>query len=143
MATGHDDRFSMEKLDGNNYPTWKIQMCCMLLARDLWGHVDETEKVPKEEEGKRAFGKAKLKAFVLIMMEIPASLIYLIQDLDSPVDAWKALGAHFERGTISVKLHLRKKYWRMEMSEGASMEKHLRDMRDMMSRLAIIGSAVL
>ena len=37
-----DEKWSIDKLDGSNWITWKFQMRHLLLAKGLWGHVDGT-----------------------------------------------------------------------------------------------------
>ena len=41
----------------------------------------------------------------------------------TPVEAWEALRGALEKCTLAAKLHLRKKYFRMEMPEGGNAEK--------------------
>ena len=43
MATGADEKWVIDKLDGPNWTTWKFQMKHLLLAKGLWGVVDGTE----------------------------------------------------------------------------------------------------
>jgi hypothetical protein len=43
---GIDDKWSIEKLDGSNWTTWKFQMKHLLMAKGLWKVVDGTETVP-------------------------------------------------------------------------------------------------
>lgn len=37
-----DEKWSIDKLDGSNWTTWKFQMRHLLLAKGLWRHVDGT-----------------------------------------------------------------------------------------------------
>ena len=38
-----DKKWSIDKLESSNWATWKFQMQHLLLAKELWGHVDGTE----------------------------------------------------------------------------------------------------
>ena len=38
-----DQKWSINKLDGSNWTTWKFQMRYLLLVKELWGYVDGTE----------------------------------------------------------------------------------------------------
>ena len=46
MAT--EEKWSVDKLDGSNWMTWKFQMCHLLLAKGLWGCVDGSEMLPED-----------------------------------------------------------------------------------------------
>ena len=48
-VSGTDEKWTIEKLNGVNWPTWKFQMKHLLLARELWGMVDGTETLVSEE----------------------------------------------------------------------------------------------
>ncbi len=47
-----DDRLpNIDKLDGANWPIWKMQMTNYFRARDLWDMCAGTESVPVRAEG--------------------------------------------------------------------------------------------
>ena len=133
-----------EKLDGSNWTTWKFQMKHLLLAKGFWGLAEGTE-VLGEDANDRAqadFQQKSLKAFSTIVLAISSSQLYLVTSCDSPKAAWDALRNHFERDTLANKLFLKKQYFRMEMREGTSVEKHLKDMKELTDRLAAIGAPI-
>ena len=53
-----------------------------------------------------------------------------------------ALKNHFERETLANKLLLKKQYFRSEMKEGTSVDKHLKYMKDITDKLASIGAPI-
>jgi len=42
MAAAVEEKWSIDKLDGVNWPTWKFQMRHLLPAKGLWEYVDES-----------------------------------------------------------------------------------------------------
>ena len=124
--------------------TWKVQIRHMLLDKELWGYVDDSEILAEDatEARKAEFKKNSQKALTAIIMATSSSQIYVVQSCETPDDAWRKLQGHFEKGTLASKLHLRKKYFRMEMEEGADVETHLRNMKEVTERLAAMGSPV-
>ena len=144
MAEATDEKWSIEKLDGSNWTTWKFQMRHLLLAKGLWGYVDGTEVLG---EGATAqvhaeFQKKSQKAFSTIVMAISSSQLYLITSFEQPKDAWDALRNHFERDTLANKLMLKKQYFRMEMKEGTSVESHLKTMKELTDKLAAMDAPI-
>ena len=139
-----DTKWSIDRLDGSNWSVWKFQMKHLLLAKGLWGLVDETEALrtgataQQEAEHK----KRQQKTFSTIVLSICPSQLYLVTSYDKPKPAWDALCNHFERDTLANKLLLKKQYFRMEMKDGTSIEAHMKQMKELTDRLAAIGAAI-
>ena len=139
-----DEKWSIDRLDGKNWMTWKFQMHHLLLGKDLWGFVDGTETLPAEAmaQDRTAFGKRTQKALPAIVMAVSPSQLYLITSCDTPKKAWDTLKGHFERDTLANKLLLKKKYFRMEMKDTASVEAHLKEMKELTDQLAAVGAPI-
>lgn len=144
MAAGAEEKWTIDKLDGTNWTTWKFQMKHLLLAKELWGVVDGTE-ILAEDAGANAraeFRKRSQKAFSVIVLAINASQLYLVTSSETPSDAWTALRNHYERDTLANKLLLKKQYFRAEMKDGTSVERHLKHMKELTDRLAAINAPI-
>lgn len=50
MAGTVEEKWSIDKLDGSNWQTWKFQMRHLLLAKGLWGLVDGTEELQEDAD---------------------------------------------------------------------------------------------
>ena len=139
-----DDRWSIERLRGDNWPTWKFQMKHVLLAKDFWNLTqgDEVLATDANEETRAAFKVKCQKALSVIVMSIDPSQLYLITTCETAKDAWDSLKQQFESSTLHNKLLLKKQYFRSEMSEGSSMEKHLKTMKELTDKLAAVGSPI-
>ena len=105
-----DERWSIDKLDGNNWSTWKFQLKHMLLAKGLWGLIDGSEILESgaKEERRAEFRQKSQRAFSTIVMSMSSSQLYLITSTEEPKAAWDALRKHFERETLANKLFLKK-----------------------------------
>lgn len=144
MAAENVEKFVADKLDGENWLTWKYQMTRLLKAKGLFKYVDGTETLSQEatEEQKNAFESKSDKALAMITMSIKTAQLYLVTSCDKPVDAWNALKNHFERNTVGNKLLLKKSYFRSEMTESTSVESHLKHMKELADKLATLGAPV-
>ena len=142
-GTAMDEKWTMDKLNGSNWTTWKFQMRHLLLAKGLWGYVDGTEQLPgnANAQTRTEFQKKSQRAFSTIVMAIDTPQLYLVTSYDQPKDAWDALRNHFERETLANKLFLKKKYFRAQMKEGTSIA-HLKDMKENTDKLAAIGAPI-
>ena len=138
------EKWSMDKLDGSNWITWKFQMRHLLRAKRLWGYVEGTEVLANDAgaQARADFEQRSEKAFSTIIMGISTPQLYLVTSCDQPKEAWDSLRNHFERETLANKLYLKKRYFRAEMKEGTSIEMHLKDMKEITDRLAAIGAPI-
>ena len=139
-----EDKLTIDKLDGCNWITWKFQLKRFLLAKGLWKCVDESavlaEKATAEQQAK--YQSESQKAFSVIPMSVSTPQLYLITSCEEPKEAWDTLKKHFERGTLANKLFLKKRYFQKEMSEGNSIEVHLKEMKELTDNLSSIGAPI-
>ena len=75
MAAGADEKWTIDKLDGTNWTTWKFQKKHLLLTKELWGIVDGTEILAEDSgaDARASFGRRSQKAFSVIMLAINTS----------------------------------------------------------------------
>ena len=117
-----EEKWSIDKLDGMNWPTLKFQTKHLLLAKGLWKIVDRTEtlKVGASSEqncellrirsvynkkatssNRKIATKNSQRAFSTIVLGMQSSQLYLITSTEEPKAAWDALKKHFERETLA------------------------------------------
>ena len=86
MAASVDEKWSIDKLDGSNWTTWKFQMRHLLLAKDFWGHVDGTDVLAEDAspQVQADFQRKSQKVFSTIVMAITSSQLYLITSCEGP-----------------------------------------------------------
>lgn len=144
MAGSMEEKWSIKKLDGSNWLTWKFQLHHFLKAKGLWGYVDGTITLAEDADAAATaqFAQKSEQAFSTIVMAVSTSLLYLLTSCEDPKDAWDTLRKHFERDTLANRLFLKKKYFRTEMKEGTPVEQHLKRMKELTDRLAAIGAPV-
>lgn len=127
-----EEKFSVDKLNGSNWNTWKFQMKHLLLAKGLWGLVEGSEVLAHDATptAQTLYQSRLQKTFSTIVLAIDSAQLYLITSSEEPKQAWDALRKHFERETLANKLFLKKKYFRSEMKEGTPVEQHLKFIKD-------------
>ena len=50
MAGSVEEKWSIDKLDGSNWSTWKFQIKHLLLAKGLWEYVDGTAVLDEDAD---------------------------------------------------------------------------------------------
>ena len=140
-----EERWSIARLNTNNYSTWKLKVKHLLIAKDLFDYVDGTAPVPEssaQAKEKAEYNSKQAKALSNIILSVDDEVLYLISECSTAQAAWEKLQAHFERDTLANRLFLKKKYFRTVMSENASMESHLKHMKSITDKLAAIKAPV-
>ena len=136
MATNTD---KIVLLNGSNFPTWKIQMKMLLIKEGVWGIVNETEDIPVDPGSYRHYVARQDRALSTIVLGINHSLLYMIGDPEDPVMVWRKLCAQFQKKSWANKLSLKKRLYNLKMSEGDSIQKHIKNMLEIFDELAIVG----
>ena len=146
MAAGFtSDKHSIYKLEGDaNWTTWRIQMKHVLRSRKFWKLVTGEEKLKDDPSAveKQAFEDRQQDALTTIIVAVNPSVVSVIGDIEDPKQAWDSLVDYYEKNTVVEEFYLRKQYYRKDMAEGASAEKHVREMKELTDKLAAMGSPV-
>ena len=75
-------------------------------------------------------------------MAISTPKLYLVTSCEQLKDVWDTLRKHYERETLVNKLFLKKKYFRMEMKEGMSVDAYIKQMKELTDKLASVGAPI-
>ena len=71
-----------------------------------------------------------------------SSQLYLITSTEEPEAAWDALKNISREKHWQTSCSSRKMYFRMEMQEGACMQQHLKNMKEVTDKLAATGAPI-
>jgi len=87
-----EDKWTIDKLDGSNWITWKFQLKHLLLAKGLWKYVDGSAVLAEDATAERQakYQSESQKAFSVIAMSVSTSQLYLITSCEEPRKAWDA-----------------------------------------------------
>ena len=139
-----DARSNVVALNGNNFPTWKIQIRMLLMKQGVWKIVSGAEAPPDENNivAMSKFNDRKDKALSTIVLAVEPSLLYLLGDPEDPVIVWKKLCDQFQKKTWSNKLVLRRKLMSLKPKENESIQCYMKEMVETFEALSVIGEAV-
>ncbi|MCO5608612.1 hypothetical protein L7F22_062825 [Adiantum nelumboides] len=114
------DKFNQivsEKLDSNNFPTWRFRMTNFLQGKGYWDYIeggnDEAPWCPKENatpEEKKAlkdWKQGKSKVMYWLSMSVSNSMMGYLESAPSPSIVWKSLEKLNEDHTKVQKLQLK------------------------------------
>ena len=128
-------------LNGGNYSTWKVQCRMALMKEGLWGLVNGTEAEP-DGDARAAYATRRDKALAIIVLAIDTKLLYLVGDPVDPKVVWKKLADQFQKKSWANKLELKRKLFSMKLTNGGSMQEHLKAMTEVLDELSVIDEPV-
>ena len=136
------DLVKIEKLDGENYQSWKFNMKLLLMERGLYGFATGTEKPPVVKDD-NADDKKKLseynlrsdKAYSIIALGVKKELQVHIQSKTTAKEAWDTLQNHFEFVSVTQIVRLSRRFYAGKMEEGKDLMKHITEMTSLAEQL--------
>ena len=92
-----EEKWSIEKLNGSNWNTWKFQKKHLLMAKGLWSLVDGSEVLASEASvaAVALFQSQLHKSCSKVVLAIDSSQVYLVTSCEEPKQARNALKNHF------------------------------------------------
>ena len=135
---------NFDKLNLDNFHTWKFSMKMFLIGKGLWEIVDGSETVA---EGAGTDAQAKFKkrdnlALSTICLGINSDLHIYVRASKTGKDAWDALSKRFEEKTLSKKISYRRKLYRTNMNPGTDMTTHINHIKTISEHLEALDDPV-
>ncbi|UYV69068.1 K02A2.6-like [Cordylochernes scorpioides] len=113
----------LEKLNDQNYRSWKYNTKMMLIERELWKYV--TDPTPDEEASRTIFNMKQEKALAMIALTISPSQQIHIMDCTTAREAWDTLEQVYEPKSRSRILQLKKQFISIRFEEQETMTNYL------------------
>ena len=147
MAMSNEDAlFKMEKLNTDNYHSWKFSMKMFLIGKDLWEIVQGTEILPREaavcSDAQKKFVRRCNQALATICLNISNSLQVYVRSVTTAKEAWDILAKHFEENTLTKKIFYRRKLYNARMEKGTDMQTHVNYLKTISEHLEAIDDKV-
>uniref|UniRef100_W8AQ86 Retrovirus-related Pol polyprotein from transposon TNT 1-94 n=1 Tax=Ceratitis capitata TaxID=7213 RepID=W8AQ86_CERCA len=128
---------NIEKLSGDNYTTWCIQIKSLLITLDLWNAV--LGKSPETEPEKSAWTTYDQKALAAITLSVKPSELIHIKNCLSAKCAWETLSALYKADTASRKVNLFKRLIRFKFRGNEKFSDQLKEFCCVIEDLKEVG----
>ena len=131
----------IEKLDGDNYNSWKFNMKLLLMSNDLYGFIDGSEVAPvptdtdKMEKEIKLYKSRSQKAFSTIALSIDKQLQVHVRNTLCPKTAWNSLKSHFEFVSVTQIVRVWRSFFAATMKESTDLVDHITYMTEMAEQL--------
>jgi len=116
----------IDKLNGNNYRSWKFNMKMALVQRELWDHVTGEAVAPDNDRDENTrFERKEEKALATIALSIEPEHQIHIMDCTKASDAWDILRKIFEPKSRPRILQLKKQMVSIRLEQDETMMSYL------------------
>lgn len=127
----------IEKLNNENYQSWKFGVEMLLMKEDISETI--TELPPGNHQQMVSWTRKDKKARGFIGLLVEKGQQSLIRSCTSAKEMWDALKEHHERGSLTNKVMLLRQLITMRLLEDGNMETHLSEMQDKIDKLTARG----
>ncbi|KAL2651319.1 hypothetical protein R1flu_019447 [Riccia fluitans] len=143
MASTTDEfilNHSLMLSEPENYSSWKLTMRMVLVEKDLWGVISDSEKLdafPDEDDEDTIKHNKKQSSVLIHIRLIVKENIRPIQELcDTAKEAWEKLAARFDNVSKSRVAKLKNDMHSIKIEEGESLLEHLSKIDLMYAKLS-------
>lgn len=128
---------NIDKLNNENYESWKLQMRSILVCSDLWNQVNGNEL--KTETNATEWDKKDQKALAMIILNITQGQLNHVKNAETSNKAWNELKSiHESKGPVR-KATLYKQLYRMKKTQDNSMTNYLNEFSSKTEQLKEAG----
>lgn len=128
---------SIEKLNGENYGTWCIQVKSLLITLDLWNTIEVA--CPTDDAGKTAWLNSDRKALATLTLSVKSSELIHIKNSKTAKEAWEVLNSLYNTDSASRKVKLFKKLVRSKFKSGEKFAVQINEFCSTVDELKEIG----
>lgn len=128
-------KYSLTKLNGNNYFNWRYKMQMLLIEKGFWDTIYNEVPDPVTDDWK----KNDQKAHSMIALNIEDDQIQHVRKCTSAKDAWGKLKEFHEKDTPNSRVSILRKLMTKRLEEGGDVELHVNEMNELFQKLLALG----
>lgn len=128
-------KYTLTKLNGNNYFNWRFKMQMLLTERGIWNVVTDAAPEPITDE----WTKNNQKAHSIIALNIEDDQIQHIRTCLSAKDAWGNLKDFHEKDTANNRVAILRKLMTKRLEEDGDVILHVNEMNELFQKLLALG----
>lgn len=122
-----DSKYTITKLNGDNYFNWKFKMQMLMKEKGVWKAIKDEAPTPVTDD----WTSIDEKALTTIALSIEDDQIQLIRNCVTAKYAWNALKDFHEKDSPSNRVHILRTIMSQRLEEGGNIEVHVTMMNDL------------
>lgn len=129
-----DMKYSIPKLDSDNYQLWALKITSLLKLKSCWAAVDAPDVATAEQ---------KDKAMSLLCLNVTDHVLLTVcADSATAADLWQALKAHFQSRALAQQIVLRRKFNSVKKLASETLLQYLARVKTLVAELKAAGSTL-
>lgn len=142
MATGNKVFF--DKLNGENYFTWKYRMEHFLKKEKLWKVISTTAPTATNNNMDQMsdWNENDEQALAWLICLIDDSQLCYVRNKKTAAEAWQALKNQYEKATLTNKVTVMRRICGKRLNEGENVEQHIAEITDLFQKLVDLGDEI-
>lgn len=132
-----ENKITIEKLNSNNYFSWKFKVKLLLIKEELWEVI--TDELPTSARQLQRWNKKDAKALCTIALNVEDKQLVHVRNKETAKQAWNALKSVFEQNTLTNRVSLYKKIALHRWTIGSTMENHINQLDSYFQHLSELG----
>ncbi|UYV71810.1 hypothetical protein LAZ67_9000508 [Cordylochernes scorpioides] len=117
--------YQIEKLNSENYETWKMQMKMILIHSELWDYANSIRIKPETEVESNEWEKNDQKALATIVLSLSPPEIIHVKRCKTSAEAWKLLNEVHQPKGPATKVFLTKQLILLKMNPNERLQDYL------------------
>ena len=115
-----------------------------LIRENTWEIVNGSEECPPQtdRDAYKKYCNRRDRALATIVLTLDPELLYLVENIDDPIQVWNKLEKNFQTKSVESKFALRKKLINTKFQDGTSIQSHVKIFSETFSNLAAIGDTL-
>lgn len=134
-----DNKLSFEKLNNDNYFTWKYRTEMLLKKEKVWKTITETQPGATEAAALTNWLEKDEKAMAIIGLSVADNQLQHIRNSTTAKESWTSLKSFHEQNTLVNTTTLMRKLWDLKLSEDTNPQTHIQDMTNTLQKLVDLG----
>ncbi|UYV68325.1 hypothetical protein LAZ67_5003884 [Cordylochernes scorpioides] len=134
--------YQIEKLNSENYETWKMQMKMILIHSELWDYANSIRIKPETEVESSEWEKNDQKALATIVLSLSPSEIIHVKRCKTSAEAWKLLNEVHQPKGPATKVFLTKQLILLKMKPNERMQDYLNKFSSLADKLSEMDAQV-
>lgn len=135
---GVENKYSIEKLNNENFFNWRYKIEMLLKEKGIWTVVKDVKPDPVTP----AWTSNDEKAHSTIALNVCDNQIQHIRNCKSAKEAWTALKEFHEKDTPGNRVFILRTIMRQRLEEGGDLEVHVNKMNELFQRLLALGDEI-
>ncbi|UYV66573.1 hypothetical protein LAZ67_4002149, partial [Cordylochernes scorpioides] len=131
-----------EKLNSENFETWKMQMKMILIHSDLWEYANSIRIKPETEVESNEWEKNDQKALATIVLSLSPPEIIHVKKCTTSAEAWKILNKVHQPKGPATKVFLTKQLILLKMNPNERLQDYLNKFSSLADRLSEMDAQV-